>query len=179
MGGSDEKKVDQPTRVLTPQQLADYAAWSNYTAGPEPTGPLAEFQGLSGGDYNRLEEQIYKPQEAAILEERKRLEGDVNRLAGDRGLSSSEPARLQAQTQFVSEPTTRALLAARGGAATSRYGLQSQELGQKNIYNQYAYEAPWQRWAGKKQAYYGGKAQYGGGGYGQKQDFDTGFRWGI
>lgn len=160
-GGGFSKSDSQqyPNMMISPRQLADYSAWSQYVAGPEPTnelqfadpggyrgmGAIGDYQGMGEGDYNDL----YKSYSAPVYEAADFAGKETAQLAGDRGLSSYEPSRLALQDKFVWRPMQQGLLAAKGQAlnmkasdlanrnqyALGRAGLQSEDVGRAAQYN--------------------------------------------
>jgi hypothetical protein len=139
-GGGGTTTQTSTSRPLTgPERAELYAYGANSISGSAPafagvanyTTPT--FQGLSGGDYDRLEQNIVTsrlaPLQAAYGQQSSKLDSDLAR----RGIYSSGAAT-QAQNDLTSSFLPQ-INAASAEAAAQRYGLQNSELTNRNQFN--------------------------------------------
>ena len=91
------------------------------------------YQTLSGGDYDALQKSIYDSATAGLSNFERDERDRVNQDAADRGIWSSGLA-MQAQDD-VTDTLAQYYLKAGADAATQRYQLQAQELGNQSNFN--------------------------------------------
>lgn len=89
-----------------------------------------QFQQLMGGDYDKLEQALYKGGAAAADAQYDRGQRDIANVMGGRGIygSSMMGTQMQDLTRHIAD--TKAQIA--GDAARARYSLQAQELSRLN-----------------------------------------------
>ena len=92
-----------------------------------------QFQSMTGGDYDRLEQNILTSRVAPLVSAYQTQAGRLDSDLAKRGIYSSGAAT-QAQNDLTGSFLPQ-LTAAGAEAATQRYGLQNQELSALNQYN--------------------------------------------
>jgi len=126
--------------------------------------PEWDWERLTGGDYNRLEEQLYQGPANRIIQEREIARAKFRDNLRKLGIAD-EPAGMALETQNITDPYGRQLTDAASQAATTRYGLQSQELEKMNPakmeYGWNKYAAPRDFWLNKMKMFYAGMSQQG------------------
>jgi hypothetical protein len=128
--------VSSATRTPTQNSMYDYT----------PTAPLAQiqapnyqqtggaYQGLMGGDYNRLEENLRQPGERAATGAYNQGYNNLRQTMGGQGLYGSSIMANQA-TQGLDKVFQDSMANNAAGAAAQRYGLEQAGLIDMNKYN--------------------------------------------
>jgi hypothetical protein len=105
-----------------------------------------EYQALEGGDYDALERNIITSRTAPLDEAWRKSRETINQDAADRGLWSSG-VPIKNEQDFYAQNFIPAYQQAGADAAVQRYGMQQQDLQNRNSANmenaQREYEAPW------------------------------------
>jgi len=159
-GGS---KSTRSTVPLTPGQLEDYYRAALGLTGPEPTTELPAFQWerLTGGDYDRLEEELASTPLRRLSEERTAARARYMDRLRRLGIAD-EPAADKLLGEFVDRPYRESMSDILSKAASSRYGLQLRELGEMNparlTHGLERYTRPRQHWLDKMRTYYLGQS---------------------
>lgn len=104
-----------------------------YTAGNAPT-----YQGLMGGDYNRLESALAAPGQIAAQNAYTTASRDLTNAMGGRGLYGSSIMGTQAN-EGLNREYMNALATNAANAAASRYGMQASDLANKNQFGTTVY----------------------------------------
>jgi hypothetical protein len=92
------------------------------------------FMSLSGGDYDALQNSIYSGATAGLKQYENDARGSIDQSLSNRGIWSSGIA--QAAQNDLTDSLADTYAQAGANATAQRYGLQSQELGMQNAFNQ-------------------------------------------
>lgn len=105
----------------------------SYTASDAPT-----YQGLMGGDYDKLQKALYDPAAIAANTAYQQGTANLNNTMGGRGLYGSSIMQNQAN-QGLNTVYQNTLATAAANAVKNRYDLQSQNLSSQNAFNKDIY----------------------------------------
>jgi len=149
MGGGD--KSSGSSRPLTASErrslfntgsdlIQNNAGWLQ---GNDMQYQAPDAQRLEGGDYDRLEQNLYNAQASALDTQWDRRRDDINQDMADRGLYASGIGT-QNENRVFADSFAPAYQQAAAGAAAQRYGMESQdnamtnEMAMSNAQNEYA-----------------------------------------
>lgn len=142
LNNEQETPFQYPQYVSSANRQPTQEQYYNYT----PTAPLAQiqapnyqqsggnYQGLMGGDYNRLEQSIRQPGEQAARSAYDQGYNNLQTTMGNRGMYGSSMMANQA-TQGLDATLQKTLADNAAMAATQRYGLEQTGLIDLNKYN--------------------------------------------
>lgn len=144
MGGNDTKNTSRP---LTASEMQDryQVALQNIQPNYEIyKGP--QYESMSNGDYDRLEESIVKSRTAPIDYAWDARSKSINQSMADRGLWSSGQVDKKLDETYAQDFLPQYTQAG-AEAATQRYNLQAQDIAGKNAFAldnaKTAYESKW------------------------------------
>ena len=104
-----------------------------YTAGNAPT-----YQGLMGGDYDKLQQALTTPGQIAAQNAYNTSSRDLNNAMGGRGLYGSSIMGTQAN-EGLNREYMNAMATNSANAAAQRYGMQASDLANKNQFGTTVY----------------------------------------
>lgn len=119
---------------------SDYGMNMGANLGPDYSSP--GFKSMSGGDYDRLEQNIVASRTAPLESAWKVREGDINQQMADRGIWASG-APIKVQNETFARDFLPAYQQAGAEAAVQRYGAQAAETAAQNAFNQKEAEQQW------------------------------------
>lgn len=137
MGSNSTESKSTP--VSPEQRAATYQQGIKNISESQNAMPWAAYEApnretLSGGDYNRLEQNIVTSRMAPIQSAMDRRFRDIDQSMSDRGLYTSGLPD-QAKNRVMAENFLPAITQAGAEAATQRYGMQSAENQAGNTFN--------------------------------------------
>lgn len=160
-GGGEQQSVTRPLDKDTVAEYFQKAARSADQWGPTGAPEMPEFQWdtLTGGDYNRLEDALYQGSSNRIINEREIARAKFRDNLRKLGIAD-EPAGMALETENITDPYGRQLADAASQATAARYDLQQTEQSQMNParmeYGWKSYDAPRDFWLNKMKTWYQG-----------------------
>ncbi len=142
LDANTSKPFEYPEYVSSAKNAPTQQQFYNYT----PTTPLAQiqapnyqmsggdYQGLMGGDYNRLEQNLRQPGEQAATDAYGQGYTNLKNVMGGQGLYGSSMMANQA-TQGLDKTYQNALAGNASNAAAQRYAMEQAGLIDMNKYN--------------------------------------------